>query len=123
MTAYEIASLAESIVSNFLSTFTIFVSLVTTYVVAAFVAGDRLSKLQVTVVNLCFLMSTSIVGFLSIQMFQRATEMAQRSITQFQTVISPYDISWVVVALYVGLLVGALTFMASVRRHKGDAEA
>ncbi len=117
MSEYEIADLAESILSNYLATFTILLSLITTYVITAFVAGARLSKLQVVVVNLSFLTSTSMIAFLSLQLFQRATVMAQKSAAQFGTAVAPFDFSGVLALLYLGLLVGAIAFMTSVRRE------
>jgi len=118
MSMYETASLAEAIGANFLATFTIFVSLVTTYVITDFVAGARLSKFQLVVVNLSFVTSTTSIAFLSLQMFQRATAMAKRTAAEFNAPISPADFSWVLALLYVGLLVGAIAFMTSVRRQK-----
>lgn len=123
MTEYEVADIAESTASSFLATFTIFISLVTTYIIAAFVAGTRLSKFRVTVVNLSFLTSTSLIGFLSIQMFQRATVLVQRTTDQIETPVAPFDFSWAIVALYTGLLAGSVVFMVSIRRNKNNADA
>jgi ABC-type molybdate transport system permease subunit len=125
MTPYEIADLAESMGANFLTTFTIIVSLTTTYVIAAFMAGARLSRFQLTVVNLCFVTSVSVIGFLSLQMFQRATVMAQRTAAEFDTQLVPRDVSWIIAVLYCGLVVAAMVFMASVRsdsNHGGTSE-
>ena len=121
MTEYEIVDLAEAIGSNFLTTFTIIVSLTTTYVIAAFVAGARLSRFQLVVVNLLYVTSVGIIGFLSIQMFQRATVLVQRTAVQFDTAMRPLDLSWLVAALYCGLVIGAMVFMASVR-SAGDGK-
>ena len=69
MTEYEISDLAGGAMSNFLTTFTIFMSIVTAYVIAAFVAGRRLSKIQASVVNFCFLISSGVIGLLSVLIF------------------------------------------------------
>jgi len=119
MTEYEMAELAEAVGSNFLTTFTIIVSLTTTYVIAAFVAGARLSRFQLVVVNLSYVTSVALIGFLSLQMFQRATVLAQLTAAEYGTPITPRDVSWVVVALYCGLVIAAMAFMASVR-SRGD---
>ena len=62
MSEYELAELAGLAMSNFLTTFTVFVSIVTAYVIAAFAAGQRLSKLQVSIVNSCFLIASGAIG-------------------------------------------------------------
>lgn len=63
MTEHEITNLAASMMANFLTTFTIFVSIVTAYVITAFVAGRRLSAYQLSIVNACFVMSALVIGF------------------------------------------------------------
>ena len=119
MTTYEVAALAESIGANFLTTFTIIVSLTTTYVIAAFAAGARLSRFQLVVVNVSFVTAASVIGFLSLQMFQRATVMAQKTATEFDAQLAPRDVSWIIALLYFGLVAAALAFMANVRRPGG----
>jgi hypothetical protein len=114
MSAYDVADLAESIGANFLTTFTIIVSLTTTCVIAAFVAGRRLSRFQWVVVNASYVTSVAVIGFLSVQMFERATVMARRTAAEFNTPVAPHDVSWVIV-LYCGLVVAAMAFMTSVR--------
>ena len=64
MTEYEIADLTASVLSNFLTSFTVFLSIVSAYVISAFAAGEKLTKIQLTIVNLCFLVAVGILGFL-----------------------------------------------------------
>ena len=116
MTDYEVSSLAASIMANFLATFTIFLTIVTAYVIAAFVAGSRLTSYQLSIVNACFLTSSLIIGFLSITIYQRATSLARRTWDLAETTAPPINVSWIILSLYVGLLVGSLLFMSSVRR-------
>ena len=116
MTEYEITSLTAEIMANFLATFTIFVSIVTAYVVTAFVAGSRLTVYQLSIVNACFLTSSLVIGFLSITIYQRATSLARQTWHLTETTAPPIDFSWMILLLYVGLLVGSFLFMTSVRR-------
>ena len=53
MTEYEVADIAASVLANFLTSLTVFLSIVSAYVISAFVAGQRLTKIQLSIVNLC----------------------------------------------------------------------
>ena len=57
MTEYEVADIAASVLANFLTSLTVFLSIVSAYVISAFVAGQRLTKIQLSIVNLCFLVA------------------------------------------------------------------
>ena len=70
MSEFELAELAGTAMSNFLTSFTVFISIVTAYVVAAFAAGRKLTKLQVSVVNTCFLIASVAMGLLSVFIFR-----------------------------------------------------
>ena len=116
MTEYEITSLGASIMANFLATFTIFLTIVTAYVITAFVAGPRLTLYQLSIVNACFVTSSLVIGFLSITSYQRATSLVKHTWDFTETTAPPIDVSLVILLLYIGLLVGSFLFMRSVRR-------
>ncbi len=123
MSEYELADLAGVAMSNFLTSFTVFVSIVTAYVVAAFAAGKRLSKFQVSIVNVCFLMASGAMGLLSLLIFQvflrRAQALTADSGASLGSPIT-VDFTWVLVTLYLVLIGGSLLFMRSVRRTLAD---
>lgn len=116
VTEYELADLTGAAMSNFLTSFTVFVSIVTAYVIAAFTAGKRLSKQQVYVVNTCFLMASGAIGLLSVLIFQvflrRARALGESEIAGPVTL----DFTWVVATLYLVLVCGSLFFMRNVRQ-------
>ena len=116
MTEYELADLTGAAMSNFLTSFTVFVSVVTAYVIAAFTAGKRLSKPNVYVVNTCFLMASGAIGLLSVLIFQvflrRAQALGESEVASPVTL----DFTWVVATLYVVLVCGSLIFMRNVRQ-------
>jgi len=118
MSEYELADLAASTMSNFPTSFTIFVSIVTAYVIAAFVAGERLSKIQVAIVNACFLIAGGAIGLLSVMAFQvflrrvRAMRELADAVASGGIVL---DFTWPVTTLYVVLVCGSLAFMWNVR--------
>ena len=123
MSEYELPDLAGVAMSNFLTSFTVFVSIVTAYVVAAFAAGKRLSKVQVSIVNVCFLMASGAIGLLSLLIFQvflrRAQALTAISEANLGSPIT-VDFTWVLVILYLVLIGGSLLFMRSVRRTLAD---
>ncbi len=83
MSEFELAELAGMAMSNFLPSFTVFISIVTVYVVAAFAAGRKLTRLQVSVVNTCFLIASVAIGLLSVMIFRvfllRTQALAERA--------------------------------------------
>jgi hypothetical protein len=123
MSEFELSELAGAAMSNFLTSFTVFVSIVTAYVVAAFGAGVKLTKLQVSIVNVCFLIASGAIGLLSVLIFQVFLRRAQ-AIGALNDpnvgVVLIVDFTWVVAALYVILVCGSLAFMWNVRQPKSN---
>ena len=119
MSEFEIADLAGTAMSNFLTSFTVFVSIVTAYVVAAFAAGRRLTKLQVSVVTTCFLIASVAMGLLSVAIFRifllRAQALVQLNNPDIGAGVV-VDVTWAVAILYVILICGSLVFMRNVRQ-------
>jgi hypothetical protein len=64
MTGYELADYAASLMSNFLATITIYFSVLTAYVVTEFSMGARLARLQLSVINLSYIIARGIMGSL-----------------------------------------------------------
>jgi hypothetical protein len=121
VTDYELSDLAASALSNFLTTFTIFVTIITAYVIAAFAAGSKLSKLQLLVVNACFLISSTVIGSLSVLVFGVFTRRAQAIATiDAAGVTTIVDYTWLVASLYAVLTAGGVLFMWNVRNSNAD---
>lgn len=114
MSEYEVADLAASVLSNFLTAFTVFLSIVSAYVLSAFAAGDRLTRLQLSIVNGCFLASVGILGFLILSLYRRFFSLAE-SIEVKQGWIVAVDLSWPLGALLAAIVVGCIFFMWNVR--------
>ena len=116
MSEYELTDLTAGAMSNFLTTFTIFVSLVTAFAITAFVAGARLSTVQVFVINACFLLSSSVMGLLSVLIFgvflRRAKMVAELGSAGVGPIV---NFTWFVAGLYILLTIGCLVFMWNVR--------
>ena len=120
MTEYELADYATSVMNNFLSAIAIYFSVVTAYVVAAYAAGDRLSKLQLTIVNGTFTIAAGIMALLSFLLFSRFYELAnQAGESRGDTPLVDFSIPFGVLVTIVYL--GCLLFMWSVRGKSDNA--
>jgi predicted anti-sigma-YlaC factor YlaD len=119
MTEYEVADLAASVMANFLTSLTVFLSIVSAYVISAFVAGERLSKVQLSIVNLCFLVSAGILGFIVVSLFRRFFGLAQ-AINVERGTIGSIDFTWPIGGLLAAIVFGSLVFMWNSRNK--DAE-
>jgi uncharacterized integral membrane protein len=114
MTEYEVAKLAAAVLANFLVAFTVFLSIVSAYVLAAFAGGDRLTKLQLSIVNSCFLASVGIFGFLILSVYRRFYALA-KTISVEQGWIAAIDFSWPLGVLLAAIIIGCLVFMWNAR--------
>jgi hypothetical protein len=119
MTEYEIADLTASVLSNFLTSLTVFLSIVSAYVISAFGAGERLTKIQLSVVNLCFLVAVGILGFLVVSLFRRFFALAQ-SIGVERGSIAAVDFTWPLSVLLVSIVFGCFIFMWDVRGRNDE---
>jgi len=119
MTEYEVADIAASVLANFLTSLTVFLSIVSAYVISAFVAGQRLTKVQLSIINLCFLVSAGILGYLVVSLFRRFFGLVQ-SIEVERGFVGEVDFTWPLSALLIAIVFGSLIFMWNVRSE--DAE-
>ena len=119
MTEYEVADIAASVLANFLTSLTVFLSIVSAYVISAFVAGQRLTKIQLCIVNMCFLVAVGILGYLVVSLFRRFFGLVQ-SIEVERGLVGEVDFTWPLSALLVAIVVGSLIFMWNVRSEDGE---
>jgi hypothetical protein len=61
MTPYEAIDLAQSIFSNSLAAYAVFLSLVSGYLVTAYMVGSELSRIQVRLLTLLFLVVVAVL--------------------------------------------------------------
>lgn len=119
MTEYEIADIAASVLSNFLTSLTVFLSVVSAYVISAFAVGERLSKVQLSIVNSCFLIAAGILGYFVVALFRRFYALAQ-SIDIARGLIGNVDFTWPLCLLLIAIVIGSLFFMWNVRTEGTD---
>lgn len=120
MDAYEIAELTAIAMGNFLTTFSVFISIASAYLVAAYLVGKNLTGLQLTIVNGCYLIATTILGYLvgaNFRIFHlwasRNREMESQSLNELPALV---DFYWPLTCLIVIIVLGSLTFMVTVRK-------
>jgi len=63
MTPYELADLAQSAFGNGLSTFAVLLSIVSGYLITAYLVGAKLSKFQVTILTTVFLLVMGLLAW------------------------------------------------------------
>ena len=63
MTPYELADLAQSAFENSLSSFAVLLSIVSGYLITAYLIGAKLSKFQVTILTTVFLMVMGLLAW------------------------------------------------------------
>lgn len=116
---YDLADYTSSVMGNFLSCITIYFSIVTAYVIAAFAAGGKLSRLQLFIVNSSFTIAAGVIGPLTVLSFSRFVELARRLQDADNTPL--IDFSYALAVLVLILYLGSLAFMYSVRRKPSEA--
>ena len=121
MNEYQLSELAQMAMSNFLATLGVFLSIVTAYIVATFVAARRLNALQLSIVNLSFVVSAGILGYLAVSNFRvfyifvslNAAGPVQSSPNKPVLI----DFTWPLSILLLGIVIGSVVFMVSARRE------
>jgi len=63
MTEYELGDLIATYASNMMTFFTVYLTLLTGYLITAFVAGPKLSLAQVSILNVGFVISAGLLTF------------------------------------------------------------
>lgn len=119
MTEYELSDYTSSIMGNFLTALTVYFSIITAYVVAAFAAGSRLTRNQLVIVNTCFAVAAGVIGLLTLLIFNRFFTFASQVPNPEGT--DPVNFTVPLAILVTGLFVGCLIFMWDVRRGEIDA--
>lgn len=120
MTEYELADLTTSIMGNYLTAFSIFMTMISAYVISAFVAGTRLSRAQVAFVNLCFITMTASTSALCATMLSRAFALNLQSplVEVGGLALGPRAAYSMAGILHTGIVLGCVWFMHRVRNSQ-----
>lgn len=116
MGEYELADITASVLSNFLTALTVFLSIVSAYVISAFSAGERFTRFQLSLINSCFLAAVSILGFLVVSLYRRFYALAH-SLKIERGTLDMIDFSWPLCVLLLAIVFASFAFMWDVRQR------
>lgn len=125
MNTFEIAEITAISMSNFLTSFSVFLSIASAYLVAAYLVGTKLTSLQLAIVNGSYLIATSILGFLVSANFRVffiwASSNSEGLVRQAENRPWLIDFSLPISILLLIIVIGSLTFMYSIRKGGSSA--
>ena len=124
MNAFEIAEITASSMGNFLTSFSVFLSVASAYLVAAYLVGAKLTTFQLSIVNGSYLIATSILGYLvgaNYRVFYIwASSNSEGVVRQSENRPALIDFSWPISILLLIIVIGSLAFMYSIRTGGSD---
>ena len=121
MTEYEALDLAQSTFSNSLAAYAVFLSIVSGYLVTAYVVGSELSRIQVRLLTLLFLIVVAILiwSMSAYAYWGDVFSTVARGESRARTMMTPQ--SWLPAFLAIIntlTVIGCVFFMWNVRRTK-----
>ena len=121
MTEYEISELLYSIIDSMATLFSAYLTIISGYLIIAYLVGARLEKVQVVIINSLFIAITAIQLYsmftYSLELgalIQRKAEISE--LTQFQSLIMNQASNFATVFLMFLGVCASLYFFYSVRR-------
>ena len=122
MTEAELIGLSQEFWSHTISLLTVFITLLSGYLVVAYLVGKKLTFFQVSIVSVLYISLSSLVLFAVYAFTARATETAQLAmeLTTQRTLGPTPSIAWGLLAICVCCTVASLIFMWNIRHSKGD---
>ena len=120
MTPYEYADLAQSAFGNAASTFAVNLTILSAYLIAAYTVGDKLTRTQLAILNVLFVLSSAftvftIVGFASSGVRFAALAYPEVVRDSFFTA-KPWSV-YALGAFNAFAILAAVYFMSSTRNH------
>ena len=85
MTEAEFVELGQNAVSNGMTSFTIWLSIVSAYLIAAYAAGRNLTALQTFIISVLYIACSSIFATVTVVFFTRVLNMLQTKVEMFPT--------------------------------------
>jgi hypothetical protein len=124
MTAYEASDLLNGVISNQLAGQALFITIISAYVVVAYSVGEKLTKYQVSFINIAFLLF-AIAGMrggvaLVELVYEYSALKAELTHGGHSMDTGGAFALWMVVGVRVVLVLGSLIFMWQVRHPKTE---
>ena len=126
MTEAEFVELIHNAVSFFMTSFTIWLSIVSAYLIAAYAVGRKLTAVHTVIIGILYIVCSSLFTALTLLFTTRISHMLQAKVEMFPNGVWPvrYDALFTQYALLglafimVGGIVASLYFMWSIRHPK-----
>ena len=126
MTEAEFVELLQNATGHFMTSFTIWLSIVSAYLIAAYAIGRNLTAVSTVIIGVLYIVCSSIFAALTLLFTSRIANMLQAKMEMFPTGAWPvgYDALFTKYALLglafimVGGIVASLYFMWSIRHPK-----
>ena len=124
MTVYETSDLLNGVISNQLAGQALFITIISAYLVVAYTVGDKLTKYQVSFINITFILFalTGLRG--GVALIELIYEYSALKADLLQTGESMDTAGalalWMIAAVRVMLVLGSLVFMWQVRHPKPE---
>lgn len=124
MTSFELRELVQGALGNAIANSALFISMISAYLVVAYLIGSKLSKSQITIVNSLYLVyiATVIGGQFSI--LSTMTSLGAR-INEIDSSIPfqpPSILPIGIVALLIAIVAASLKFMIDIRSNRNNIE-
>ena len=119
MTFFELAELLRENINAGMGAVTLYLTVVTTYLVAAYLAGEKLTRFQTILTTSLFIVFALVFTFGSIAFFQSSTEITAKYGSEVGIGTFPIQYSWVIGCAEIFGILGSLKFMFDVRNKKG----
>ena len=122
MTEAELIDAAQATWGNVISIIAILISLLSGYIVLAYVAAEKMTGAQVTIVNTLYILIYTLILGSNYTLTTRATEMAELSIQKStERVMGPTpELPILLVIVFGFCLLASLKFMWDVRHPKTE---
>ena len=123
MTEYELLDLMASMESHMATQFSLYLTIISSYMVVAYLIGDKLSNTQVVIVSTLMILSAGGQTWALYTTLGRVSEYLDRKVefsplTEYEQNFAANTYAWVVIL--VGGLMASLYFMWQIRHSKSD---
>jgi len=121
MTFFELAELLRENINSGMDAITLYLTVVTTYLVAAYLAGEKMTLFQAFLTTSLFTVFALVFTFGSVAFFQSTTEITARFGEEVGISTFPIQYAWAIGFAEIFGILGSLRFMFDVRSNKGVA--
>jgi hypothetical protein len=123
MTEYEILDLAKSAIDSMNSSFSLYLSIVSGYLIVAYFVGSNLNRVQTVIIGILFIAGASLQAWamsayqIAIQEYV-AAKVDISPLTEYQTIIASNHAGHWIAFLMVCGIIASLYFMWDIRHPK-----